>query len=95
MGMTRGKCQRLYEDACNATLQRMEWYVRKKEMLHEDVNTVNVLFDGTIGDVELIDWGSWKAKKVRAKLLLSTETDHSLSCGNQRWTQTQKPPSHT
>jgi Ser/Thr protein kinase RdoA (MazF antagonist) len=48
----------------------MEQYVKDKQMLHKDVNTGNVLFDKSLGDVELVDWGIWVHQEVRAKPVL-------------------------
>jgi hypothetical protein len=69
-GMTFSHCRTLYHEAYGPAPDRMQWYVKNKKMLHEDVNASNVLFDVTLGDAELVDWGSWVGRDVRAKPLL-------------------------
>jgi hypothetical protein len=54
----------------DAVLLQMEQYVKDKQMLHEDVNTGNMLFDKSLGDIELIDWGIWVHQEVHAKPVL-------------------------
>jgi serine/threonine protein kinase len=68
--MTRSVCQAQYLKAYNAALKRMEWYVKVKGILHGDVIPNNVLLNVTLGDVELVDWGYWESRDVRAEPLL-------------------------
>jgi serine/threonine protein kinase len=80
--MPRHHCEYFFNKASYAALSQMEWYVKNKGILHRDVNTANVLFDHTLQDAELVDWGSWTDVTVRAKPVLFLpvirETDPSF-----------------
>jgi RIO-like serine/threonine protein kinase len=65
--MTRQVCEKCYIEAFNAALKRMKWYVTYMGMLHQDVNVSNALFNKYLGDVELVDWGTWVERNVRRK----------------------------
>lgn len=82
--MTQDQCMNLVQQAVSFTKNKIEAYVRTKQMLHMDANPRNVLFEYTelpltnhkadtmpvkLDSAHLIDWGYWIPWEVGNHLL--------------------------